>query len=60
MFKRFLALSVLFTLGVSAQVAFNYSKRGFSARGSWESPDPSVKTDMTEAKIDCFTREKAK
>jgi hypothetical protein len=31
MFKRFLALSVLFTLGVSAQVAFNYSKRGFFA-----------------------------
>lgn len=31
MFKRFLALSVFFTLGVSAQVAFDYSKRRFSA-----------------------------
>jgi hypothetical protein len=55
MFKRFLALSVLFTLGVSAQVVyFNYSKNDFFATGSWESPDPSVKTDMTETRIDCF------
>jgi len=55
MFKRFLALSVLFTLTVSAQVIyFNYSKIGFFATGSWESPDPNVKTEMTETKIDCF------
>jgi hypothetical protein len=55
MFKRFLALSALFTLGVSAQVIyFNYSKNSFFATGSWESPDLSVKTDMTETKIDCF------
>lgn len=55
MFKRFLALSFLFTLGVSAQVIyFNYSKIGFFATGSWESPDPSVKTNMTETQIDCF------
>jgi hypothetical protein len=55
MFKRFLALSVLFTLTVSAQVVyFNYSKNGFFATGSWESPDPNIKTDMTETKVDCF------
>jgi len=55
MFKRLLALSVLFTLGVSAQVAyFNYSKIRFFATGSWESPDPNVKTSMTETQIDCF------
>ena len=55
MFKRFLALSVLFTLTVSAQVVyFNYSKLSFSSTGSWESPDVSVKTGMTETQIDCF------
>ncbi len=58
MFKRFPSLSVLFTLTVSAVSAqviyFNYSKIGFFATGSWESPDPSVKTNMTETKIDCF------
>jgi hypothetical protein len=55
MFKRFLALSILLTLGVSAQVIyFNYSKNGFTATGSWESPDSKVKTDMTETQIDCF------
>src|ERR1700682_2545046 len=59
MFKRFLALSVLFTLTVSAQVIyFNYSKIGFFATGSWESPDPNVKTEMTETKIDCFSEMK--
>jgi hypothetical protein len=56
MFKRFLSLSVLFTLTVSAQVAFIYSKSEFSARGSWESPDPNVKTGMTETQIDCFRK----
>jgi hypothetical protein len=55
MFKRFFALSALFTLTVSAQVVyFNYSKTGLFAMGSWGSPDPNVKTDMTETKIDCF------
>jgi hypothetical protein len=55
MFKRFLALSVLFTLGASAQANFfNYSKTSFFATGSWESPDPNVKTNMTETQIDCF------
>jgi hypothetical protein len=55
MFKRFFALSVLFTLTVSAQVVFfTYSKSGFFATGSWESPDPNDKTAMTETRIDCF------
>jgi len=59
MFKRFLALSVLFTLAASTQtVYFNYSKIGFFARGSWESPDPNVKTSMTETQIDCFRDKK--
>jgi hypothetical protein len=52
---RFLALSVLFTLGVSAQVIyFDFTKIGFFATGNWESQDPNVKTDMTETQIDCF------
>jgi hypothetical protein len=52
---NFLALSILLTLGVPAQVIyFNYSKNGFFATGSWGSPDPDVKTDMTETQIDCF------
>jgi hypothetical protein len=55
MLQRFLALTALLTLGVSAQVIyFTYSKTGFFATGSWESPDPNVKTGMTETKIDCF------
>ena len=55
MSKRFLALSLLLTFGVSAQVIyFNYSNTSFFATGSWESPDPNVKTDMTETQIDCF------
>ncbi len=59
MFKRFLALSVLFTLGVFAQaIYFNYSKIGFFATGSWESPDPSIKTGMTETQIDCLREKK--
>jgi hypothetical protein len=59
MSKRFLALSLLFALGVSAQyIHFNYSKNGFVANGSWESPDPKVKTDMTETQIDCFSEMK--
>jgi hypothetical protein len=60
MFTRFLALSVLLTLNVSAQVIyFNYTKTGFFATGSWESPDPNVKTDMTETQIDCFKEMKS-
>ncbi|HET6932589.1 MAG TPA: hypothetical protein VFI45_19850 [Candidatus Acidoferrum sp.] len=48
-------LGAFFTLTASAQaVYFNYSKSGFFATGSWESPDPNIKTDMTETKIDCF------
>jgi hypothetical protein len=40
---------------VSAQfIHFRFSKSDFLARGSWESPDPNVKTDMTETEIDCF------
>jgi hypothetical protein len=55
MLRRFLGLNVLFTLAVSAQVIFfTFSKDGFFATGSWESPDPNVKTDMTETRIDCF------
>ena len=56
---RFLALSVLFTLGVSAQVIYlDFTKSGFFATGSWESQDPNVKTDMTETQIDCFKQMK--
>jgi len=52
---RLLVLSILFALGVSAQVIyFNYTNSGFFATGSWESQDPNVKTDMTETQIDCF------
>jgi hypothetical protein len=59
MFTRFLALSVLLTLGVSAQVIyFNCTKTGFFATGSWELQDPNVKTDMTETQIDCFRQMK--
>jgi hypothetical protein len=55
MLSRFLALSVLLTLGVPAQVVyFRYTKMGFFATGSWELQDSNVKTDMTETQIDCF------
>src|SRR5271155_3548798 len=55
MFKRLFTLSILFTLGLAAQSNyFRYSKTSFFAMGSWESPDPNVKSDMTETKIDCF------
>jgi hypothetical protein len=55
MLKRLLTLNVLFALVVPAQtVYFRYSKTSFFATGSWESPDPNVKSDMTETKIDCF------
>jgi hypothetical protein len=54
-FARFLALSVLLTLTVSAQVIyFDFNRIGFFATGSWESPEPTVKTEMTETQIDCF------
>ena len=55
MFTKNLALGVLFTLSVSAQSNyFRYSKDSFFATGSWESPDPKIKTDMTETQVDCF------
>ena len=55
MFTRIVVLSVLLTLGVSAQVIyFNYTKSGLVVTGSWESPDPNVKAAMTETQIDCF------
>jgi hypothetical protein len=55
MFKRLLALPLLCCLSLYAQVIFfNYSKNSFFAKGSWESADPNVKTDMTETQIDCF------
>jgi hypothetical protein len=51
----FLMLSGIFAAGVSADVVyFNYSNSGFFATGSWESPDPKAKPDMTETQIDCF------
>jgi hypothetical protein len=40
-------------------IYFNYTKTGFFATGSWESPDPNVKTDMTETQIDCFKEMKS-
>lgn len=56
---RFLALSVLLTFGVAAQVIyFEFTEIGFFATGSWESQDPNVKTDMTETQIDCFKQMK--
>jgi hypothetical protein len=56
---RFLTLSLLFTLGVSAQVIyFEFTESGLFATGSWESQDANVKTDMTETQIDCFKQMK--
>jgi hypothetical protein len=59
MLTRLLALTLLLAVGASAQViSFDYSKIGFFATGSWESPDPTVKTEMTETQIDCFKETK--
>jgi hypothetical protein len=59
MFKRLLAFTFLYVVGVSAQtIHFNYLKTGFFATGSWESPDPKVKSEMTETQIDCFRETK--
>jgi len=59
MFKRLFTLSILVTLALAAQSRyFRYSKASFSATGSWESPDPNVKSEMTETKIDCFRERK--
>lgn len=53
--KKLLAVTAFCSLGLYAQVIyFNYSRTGFFATGSWESPDANVKTDMTETQIDCF------
>lgn len=50
-----LATGPIFNSAALAQVIyFNYSKVGFFATGSWESPNPSEKSDMTETQIDCF------
>jgi hypothetical protein len=54
-FARFLVLTVLLTLAVSAQVIyFDFTKTGFFATGSWEAMDPTVKAEVTETQIDCF------
>jgi hypothetical protein len=42
----------------TSNIHFDFSADGFFATGSWESPDPTVKTDMTETQIDCFRQTK--
>ena len=59
--KRPAAMSAIVVGGVSAQtVYFSYSKTGFNSTGSWESPNPKVKLDMTETQIDCFREMKTR
>jgi hypothetical protein len=56
---RLLALTILFTFAVSAQVIyFDFTRINFFATGSWEAQDPTVKIEMTETQIDCFRQMK--